>query len=440
MRASLKKAIIPVAILVGMALCTMSSSLLYWGNLIITSHPNNFDDEDIYIEEEPLYSFPLFDTYDAGGGSLSEFMEREGVLDDLISINDELNANEKFVYYQISEPSVYYMGKYTGKDSTIVGGEEYRNQLDNSGNNITSLNTLEVSQYAYEKIPASLKSGRPFSSEDFTLTYESKIPVIVGNDYEDFLSVGDEFQIQYYMKTIKAEVIGILEKNSEIYLPNFSMLTDGYMVFPNIGIVPEEEDSYFHNTIMMLEKNEGYIGVRHLDDFPEVISEIEKISDKYNFSYSVDSIKNMYEYIKTNEFEKVEVIENDDDSKEVNNQLSEAQKVLLRISLFSGTILIIFGLLLWYERIKKSDLKGEKPVIYKTKRVLELVAAIIGSYFVSYIVSLKILAELYDNRFFKESIYYPQGIMRLLIITVIIIMGIIICKNVNKKVREEKDD
>ena len=164
MKAFFKQALIPTIILIGMALCTISSSLLYWENLVITSHPSDINgEENVDIEEEPLYSMPLFDTYDSGGVSLSDFMSREGVLEDLISINNDLNSNKKFIYYQISEPTVYYVGEYKGNRNTIVGGEEYRNQLDNSGDKITSLNTLELSFDGYQRIWKPLKEGCSFS-------------------------------------------------------------------------------------------------------------------------------------------------------------------------------------------------------------------------------------------------------------------------------------
>ena len=444
MKAFFKQALIPTIILIGMALCTISSSLLYWENLVITSHPSDINgEENVDIEEEPLYSMPLFDTYDSGGVSLSDFMSREGVLEDLISINNDLNSNKKFIYYQISEPTVYYVGEYKGNRNTIVGGEEYRNQLDNSGDKITSLNTLELSFDGYQRIWKPLKEGCSFSQEDFNLTYENKIPVIVGHDYNGFLSVGDEFYVQYYMEPIKVEVIGILEEDAELHLPSLSMMIDGYMIFPNVEIVKERNDLYFHNTIMMLEKNEGYIGVRHLEDFPAVINEISEISDTYNFSYNVDTIKDKYKYIKEHEScpENVEIIENEDNSEiEVHNRLTSFQKNLLIMLLVLGTAIVLYGLFLWCKCIKKSSCFEERVVVYKTKRILEIVTTVTIVYFLTYITTLKLLENLYDEQFFKESLYYPQGIMRLILVLILISVSVLTCKIVDKKVKEDKND
>ena len=199
-------------------------------------------------------------------------------MSDLIEINNTLHSSDVFEYYQVTEPSIYYVGNYQGKQETIVAGEEYRNQVDTETRElITSLNSFEISKHCRPDCRSDSK-GQAFSDGDFSLTCKDEIPVVIGSAFEENLSVGDILNIRYYLANIRVKIVSIMKKGASLKIPNMEMNLDGYMVFPDIKINRENLAAKKHNIIMMLEKDEGYIGIYKLKDFEKVIEELNRIS------------------------------------------------------------------------------------------------------------------------------------------------------------------
>ena len=109
MKSHHKKLLVRLLLLVGMLAVTIGPSLAYYGNLRIVG----LSSEPEIVEENvsPVFSVPLSDLYGrAEGYDLSQFMGRENVLSDLIEINNTLHSSDVFEYYQVTEPSIYYVG------------------------------------------------------------------------------------------------------------------------------------------------------------------------------------------------------------------------------------------------------------------------------------------------------------------------------------------
>lgn len=440
MESRLKKGIYLLLLQISMIVFTLCPSVLYYGNLTI----KGLSTTPVIVEEPsaPRYSVPLSDSYGRNGQSLDQFLNSEGVLKDLVEINHQLNHSENFAYYQLTEASIYYEGDYTGRASTICGGEEYRNQTDiETGELITSLNSMEISESLSDQIQKRLKAGRSFSEGDFSLTYEDVIPVILGNEYRETLSIGDKLKLRYYLDEIAVEVVGFLEEGAIMKLPSFYSEIDGYMVLPDIKIPKENYEKQRKNDIiMMLEKCEGYLGLYRTDDFAQTIEELKSISGKYDFAINIDAIQTTFSYLEE-QAELEEAAENktgsDAAGKEqkkeeiinIDNKLSRTQNTLLWV--FTG--LSGAGILCCLRRLLTSAgpcPENMRMVVFKTKAAALFTFGMIAAYAVSYAVYKIVFTCVYGS--FHGGASYPQSWVRLALLIVIVTGNILLCRSIGR--------
>lgn len=440
MKSHHKKLLVRLLLLVGMLAVTIGPSLAYYGNLRIVG----LSSEPEIVEENvsPVFSVPLSDLYGrAEGYDLSQFMGRENVLSDLIEINNTLHNSDVFEYYQVTEPSIYYVGNYQGKQETIVAGEEYRNQVDTETRElITSLNSFEISKNIADQIADQTVKGQAFSDGDFSLTCKDEIPVVIGSAFEENLSVGDILNIRYYLANIRVKIVGIMKKGASLKIPNMEMNLDGYMVFPDIKIDRENLAAKKHNIIMMLEKDEGYIGIYKLKDFEKVIEELNRISKKYNFALDIESIENTYTYLKG---EKAETVENDKEhnveEKEINidNSMSRKITILLYIVSIIGAICILIIAFFW-KRVFVDVKVNYRGIVFKTRETIKFISNIMASYIISYSICALIFGRRYEN-FDYHYIAYPQSWVRLFLMCIIIMGSMILCRQIGKSMQKEEE-
>ncbi|MGP4073304.1 hypothetical protein ACTWQB_12205 [Piscibacillus sp. B03] len=137
-----------------------------------------------------------------------------GDSNNLISMNNfikDLKLNDNF-YFQVSNlhpigiadqnPDVfsYLYEEGAGTQEVDFGGVKFNlikgAQLDEK---TFSLNNIELSQ------------GRMFNKKEYY--WSETIPVILGNDYKEIYSIGDNFKLHYLFQNYDAEVIGFLKSN-----------------------------------------------------------------------------------------------------------------------------------------------------------------------------------------------------------------------------------
>lgn len=436
MKSRLKRNLNLLLLQIGMIIITISSSFLYYGNLTISglsTTPEVIDDVSM-----PAYSVPVSDCYGINGLSLDQFLNRKGVLSDLFNINKALNQSENFVYYQLIEPSVYFVGPYKGEPSSIVGGEEYRNQVDmETGEFVTSLNCMEISENLSEQIQKQVTEGKSFSEGDFSLTYEDSIPVVLGHEYRKILSIGDTLKLRYYLEEIDVRIIGFLDEDSTITLPSIYSEVGGYMILPDIKI-PEEnfKREQKNDIIMMLEKCEGYLGVNKTDNFSSAIDEIKNISEKYNFAINIEAIKSSFAYFEE-QSEKQVIADNkvpeEGELINIDNHFSVLQNIILCGLIILGVICILISIRRWDEK-RSVCLKNERAVLVKTKTAITFSLHIICAYIVAYIICRIIFSQIYGG-FDSNFISYPQSWVRLFLLGIIIIGNIFLCRRIERKLK-----
>ncbi len=76
---------------------------------------------------------------------------------------------------------------------------------------------IQVSDCFFDLFSISVKEGRRFAEEDYEIKEGQPVPVLLGNDYEGVLSVGDTFQGYYFFMPVTFQVAGFLEDHSFFY-------------------------------------------------------------------------------------------------------------------------------------------------------------------------------------------------------------------------------
>jgi len=98
------------------------------------------------------------------------------------------------------------------------------------------LSTLAISQQTFERFGTeiSLYSGRSFIADDFVLTFDNPISVLVGYHFKEDNPIGDRFYGTYFGRELEFEIIGILEPRQKFFSsnPGVEHLLDNLIVLP----------------------------------------------------------------------------------------------------------------------------------------------------------------------------------------------------------------
>ena len=129
----------------------------------------------------------------------------------------------------------FYRSKHVGADVTF-DGKEYPQY---------SLNAFAIDRNYIDVFGLFLESGRVFTDEEFEDFNPLHVPVILGYDYKDCLSLGDTFKASFlgtpgetpgggYIEAMTFEVVGFLEKDQFVYCVggNTPYPLNKYMIIP----------------------------------------------------------------------------------------------------------------------------------------------------------------------------------------------------------------
>ena len=154
------------------------------------------------------------------------------------------------VYYQYLEPV-----KENHKNFYTVQGElkQPANTIQAVQISINVLNDSDVSK------------GRYFKPEDYMHGRDAVIPVLMGNAYKNIYDVGDRFEAIYLYQKYSFQIVGFLQKETEISAGERSTITDDFLVMPsfNLGENSREDAGY---RIHYANKISGLVQASKYDD------------------------------------------------------------------------------------------------------------------------------------------------------------------------------
>jgi hypothetical protein len=133
------------------------------------------------------------------------------------------------------------------------------------------------------------------------------VPVIIGADYAEILSVGDI--LTDYVSGTKYKVIGIMEKNARFFYKDglfqseTDTVLDSYMMMPSSAFGSDDSGlfvmNYINNIFLETEKGKG----------TQVKEEVLALAEKCDLKISCDSFTEMYEKNRDSNREDIEEIE-----------------------------------------------------------------------------------------------------------------------------------
>ena len=243
-----------------------------YGNI---SSQNSMDEtEEINFEtHQELRLIGVVDTY-ANASELTALFEDHDSLERMISFNQILN--DQFEFYEIYNQPLQSKFYWNMDDSFLkcYDGVPIKNQeIEIDGENcfISSLNSFQLNLNAYNHFFDFIGEGRGFCESDFQYKRNEKVPIILGNDYKSYYSIGDSIKLNYLEKDFEYEIIGFFEQGLNIKIENSEYSMDKYLCVPFFefdGNVIDDSEKVFWLRCYE-EKNLGYIKVDIINDMSE---------------------------------------------------------------------------------------------------------------------------------------------------------------------------
>ena len=198
----------------------------------------------------------------------------------LKNFNQELRNSNDFVFIEFSPIRLEFI-EPNGKIATSF------ENITTTGQSAISIEGVMLDQVAFERYSLNIGSGELFSNEDFLQTNDN-LPLLLGNDFKDYYSVGDTIPLRHYGETWNGVVKGFLKENEQIVQDSMIYHLDDYVLVPSFdsttmltGFTEEYQKRMHHS------KMEGYVILNNKEGYKKAKKEIEDLSDKYNLSYQL---------------------------------------------------------------------------------------------------------------------------------------------------------
>lgn len=103
------------------------------------------------------------------------------------------------------------------------------------------VSSIQVGRNIISKSNIKLSKGRLFNKEDYLLSENNVIPIIMGDSYSAIYEVNDIIELNYLFDTYHFEVIGFLMEGTRIEFAAKNILLDGYIVMPSFNVDADRE-------------------------------------------------------------------------------------------------------------------------------------------------------------------------------------------------------
>lgn len=235
--------------------------------------------------------FQLADLDTKYNGTLGQLLNQEDILERLNNFKQELKESEQFTFIEFLPNVVEFIGEWDKPDQ-LVNGYEYGKDLKNqtvSVNNkellITPINCISLDQDAWDLYKLSLSEGAAFEDADYILT-EKKLPLILGSEFKDYYSLGEEIHLLYFSDEWTGVVKGFLTEGAVIKQDLTEYSLDTRILVPSFKKMSEEIEFNLRNKIMYAQL-EGYVLLEDKSDYSKTRKEIEQLTQRYELPYEL---------------------------------------------------------------------------------------------------------------------------------------------------------
>ena len=269
------------------------------------------------------------DSYDSEESTFGDFYRREDALGIEEQAYSKLKENNNIKYYECSFNSLYYIGKYSKKDSAK---HEFKNEKLEDGVYTDNYGMcMDQNFYRDYAIYNFVKKGIGFQNDDFEIDVDKTIPVILGTSFRNAFEIGETFAGEYVWQKLQCRVIGFLEENANIMLDGQKVSLNDYMIIPSLSIAKIKNE--IHKTVMLSTKMEGYIHYKNIEEYETAAFFVNKVAKESGFRYTHVATRSDYDTI------------------------SKSQYIKYKISMYSSLVLIFVNLVAIYQIRKKISSK-----------------------------------------------------------------------------------
>jgi hypothetical protein len=232
--------------------------------------------------------------YNPDYGSLygQKLSEMKYAYQKLSSINSYYEINSQFLYvpnFQFGEKFLY------GYEEGVSNDSIYMLEKEQEIIPLHAIKTFQLSANCMNQFQLKKQQGRLLEAADWDITNSNTLPVLVGNEYAEYLNIGDQFIGSYILKNITFEVVGILKANSNISLNGVAVYLDRYIIMPSFNCIdPTDTDDDIFQVRHYSNKLQGKFPI---DALPEIQSCLASINSLEIGRFSVlgeDPLQGMY--------------------------------------------------------------------------------------------------------------------------------------------------
>ncbi|MGS0764881.1 hypothetical protein [Syntrophomonas curvata] len=194
---------------------------------------------DFSAKYKAEHIFHLYDPFNSEN-ILRSFRNESDAEERLMRFHERLENNPYFRYLDLNSQSIYIQN-YSGPKKFIKGYEDGRADLnkpvDISGNLYSSVKGMQFSELVFTTFEPSLQSGRYFLSSEYNYREDQPIPLILGSEYQEIYSLGDQLNIYFLGLHSRARVVGFFNKDSYVFLNGDICYLNRQMVMPSLEFV-----------------------------------------------------------------------------------------------------------------------------------------------------------------------------------------------------------
>lgn len=165
--------------------------------------------------------------------------------------------NENFEYLICNSQAIQFENHFSEKFSIAYDLMDDLNDEDVK----KQYKSLQVNNIFFQHNTINLEKGRLFEDTDYAVHNGKYIPIILGEEYQQFLDINEETKLYYMGVEWNVEVIGFLKENSIAKIDNEVINLDRYVLFPSLNFyeIPQTELDKAIQLRIYLDKTNGYM-------------------------------------------------------------------------------------------------------------------------------------------------------------------------------------
>lgn len=236
-------------------------------------------------EDQNLYK--LIDNY--YGDDEFRFSKENDNLQRLKFFYDELVISKYWEYLEMSFQSIR-IKNFKGSDKFFYGYESGRpsETVTLYGHDYDNAKAMQLSESTILAFDLELEEGEIFKERDYIYDSTNSIPAILGYEYTETYSIGDQLEIDYLGMQETIRICGFWKKDSRIIEQGNLTYLDRYIVIPSLIFenVPKDSVEKLFQYRIYLFKTNGTIMTQDLsaNETQSIINNLCKRSNLLNYT------------------------------------------------------------------------------------------------------------------------------------------------------------